>query len=157
MNLSDHFTLREWEASETAARAGIDNRMPPDLYPRSIALCKVIAEPARIVLGPMHVNSGYRNSALNYAIGGSKDSQHTKGEAVDLIPLEPKVTVFDLLLWIYKHCDFDQLIWEFGGAWCHASYHLEGPQRRQVMVAARGTKGTMYAPLSAEQILALGP
>lgn len=33
---------------------------------------------------PLHVNSGYRCSALNKAVGGKPTSQHLKGEAADI-------------------------------------------------------------------------
>jgi hypothetical protein len=161
VNLSTHFTLEEFIASEVAARRGIDNTMPTELMPASVAVCTQIAEPARSVLGPLRITSGYRCPALNKAIGGAKDSQHMRAEALDLIPVAHGVRVLDLLLWIHGHVIFDQLIWEFGGAWCHASYSLTGPQRRETLAAvlgppdATGKRKTVYARLTDEQIKAL--
>ena len=155
MNLSPHFTLQEFTASETAARLGIDNTLPADLTANAIAVCTNIAEPARSGVGRLHVNSGYRCPSLNAAIGGAKNSQHMRAEAMDLIPLDPGVRVVDLLSWVYHHLEFDQLIWEFGGAWCHASYSLSGPQRRNVLTAWRGKDGTAYRALTDDQIAEL--
>lgn len=155
MMLSPHFSLAEFTASEVAARRGIDNSLPDSLLPAAKMVCGVIGEPARAALGPLHVNSGYRCRALNVAVGGARDSQHMRAEAMDLIPLAPGVSVLDLLLWLKKNATFDQLIFEFGGSWCHASYSLEGPQRHQVLAAARGPNGTAYTPLTDEQIAAL--
>jgi hypothetical protein len=55
--------------------------------------------------------------------------------------------VFDYIL---KNLDFDQLIWEFGTSenpdWVHVSYNSNGTQRKQVLKAVKGVKGTTYQP-----------
>ena len=48
---------------------------------------------------------------MNDAIGGSKKSQHSKGEAIDLeIDGVSNMEVAD---WITENCDYDQVILEF--------------------------------------------
>jgi len=162
MNLSPHFTLLECIASETAARLGIDNSLPAELLPHAISVAMVIAEPARAALGRLHCNSWYRCPALNREIpNASPTSQHMEAEAIDLIPVDGP-SVFDLLLWIYRNVEFDELIWEFGGAWCHASHSLDGPQRRLVKAAVlgppdvNGKRHARYSDLTGDQIIRLG-
>jgi hypothetical protein len=157
MNLTPHFTLEEFCASEIAARLGINNTLPKELVPSVMELCKNVLEPARLSLGPIRVNSGYRSPALNRETPASaKNSQHIKGEAADIIPLAPGCSTFELFLWLYKHAPFDQLIWEF--SWVHVSHVAGGPQRGGVFAAVRipGKRLPAYTPLTEEQILALG-
>lgn len=156
MQLSQHFSLAEFTASEMAARSGIDNTMPEAWIPAAIALCENVLEPARQALGPIRINSGYRCKALNSKIGGAWGSQHQFGQAADIIPLAAGLTPRDLLKWIYQNCPFDQLIDEFGGIWCHVSY---APKlRREVLeaVSVPGKKRAAYNVLGPEQIAALG-
>jgi hypothetical protein len=156
LNLSESFTYAEFCASEVAARAGIDNRMPDEVMSSAIALCENVLEPARAALGPIRINSGYRCKALNTKIGGAWGSQHQFGQAADIIPLAAGVSTWDLLRWIYKNCPFDQLIDEFSGSWVHVSY--APVLRRVVLVAAAlpGKKRAVYREIGPEQIEALG-
>ncbi len=155
MLLSPHFSLREFEASESAARHGIDNTMPVALYPSAIALCENLLEPARAELGPLRINSGYRSKLLNSLIGGVAHSQHTKGEAADVIPLDPDVSLGDLFRFFYfSDFPWDQIIWEFG-TWIHASHVLTGTPRRSALSASRIGGKTVYFTLTEAQVKAL--
>ncbi len=153
--LSPHFSLKEFEASETAARYGIDNTMPGALYPAAVALCATVLEPARAALGPLRINSGYRSKLLNSMIGGVAHSQHTRGEAADVIPLAAGISIGDLFRWIY-HSDtpWDQLIHEFG-SWVHVSHSIDGYPRRSALSASKVGGKTVYFTLTEEQIEAL--
>ena len=155
MNLSTHFTLIEFCASEVAARRGLDNTMPSELIPNAVALCETVLEPARAVLGPLRVNSGYRSKKVNSAVGGAWGSQHQFGQAADIIPLGINVPLFDLYEYIYKNLLFDQLIWEFG-SWVHVSF--APVLRHTVLVAAAvpGKQRATYTEVGPEQIAALG-
>ena len=155
MNLSTHFTLIEFCASEVAARRGLDNTMPSELIPNAVALCETVLEPARAVLGPIRVNSGYRSKKVNSAVGGAWGSQHQFGQAADIIPLGINVPLFDLYEYIYKNLLFDQLIWEFG-SWVHVSF--APVLRHTVLVAAAvpGKQRATYTEVGPEQIAALG-
>ena len=83
--LSPHFTLGEMIATirpehRDAQLAGATLRLDA-----LRALCTSILEPIREhVGGPVRVISGYRSPALNAAVGGSKRSQHMRGEAADI-------------------------------------------------------------------------
>lgn len=85
MKLSTHFTLAELIASNTAKARGIDNTPPPDVFPRLVQLAEML-ERIRTVLGvPVIVTSGYRCQKLNMAVGGVTSSDHTTGQAADIV------------------------------------------------------------------------
>lgn len=137
LQLTPHFTLKEFEKSATAAANGINNTVPSQYIPTLQQLCKEVLEPLRsFVGGPIVISSGYRCNQLNVKVGGAYASQHTLGEAADIqLPLtssawddnrrhtdlEEARRWFD---WIQDHCDFDQLILETSNNkdyWIHVS------------------------------------
>ncbi len=136
--LSEHFSLGEFITSQTASRKGIDNTPSPEVVERLRKLCTDILEPARAALGPMRISSGFRCEKLNVAIGGSKTSAHCKGYAADIIPLQ--VSRREFAKWVKDHCNFDQIILEFGTLenpdWIHVSN--EPRFRKQVLRTANG-------------------
>lgn len=129
--LSPHFSLDELTASDTAARAGIDNTPPPDVLDNLKHTCTGL-EAVRVLLGaPLHISSGYRSPALNKLVGGQANSQHTQGEAVDFTARQfgtPEQIVARL---VASQLAYDQVILEFG-RWVHISFG--GKQRRQALV-----------------------
>lgn len=132
-NISAHITYQEAIHSETATEKHIDNTPPSSIVAvMSITAAKVF-EPVRKRVSelrgkdsPITLNSFYRSPELNKAIGGAQDSQHTKGEAMDLNVNYPDFTRHDLFELIRKEFEFDQLIYEGGTpdnpAWVHVSY-----------------------------------
>lgn len=85
MKLTTHFTLSELVASNTAKARGIDNTPPPDVFPRLVQTAEML-ERIRTVLGvPVIVTSGYRSQRLNLAVGGVTSSDHTTGQAADIV------------------------------------------------------------------------
>lgn len=136
MNLSEHFSLEEFTASETAERQGINNEPTPYIIQKLQDTARHMERVRSILDAPVHILSGYRSPELNAAVGGSKSSQHTKGEACDFIaprfgsPLE----ICKLLQRNADVISFDQLIWE--GTWVHISF-AEVP-RNQVLTWRRG-------------------
>lgn len=85
MKLTTHFTLAELTRSSTAERLKIDNTPPPDVFPRLVQLAEML-ERIRTVLGvPVIVTSGYRCQKLNMAVGGVTSSDHTTGQAADIV------------------------------------------------------------------------
>lgn len=86
LRLSEHFTLKEFERSETAEKYHIDNSVPSQYIPVLQQLCKEVLEPLRkFVGGPIVITSGNRCNQLNIKVGGAYASQHTLGEAADLL------------------------------------------------------------------------
>ena len=87
---------------------------------------------------PIRVNSFFRSVKLNKAIGGSRTSQHCKGEALDLDQDYRNTCVSnrDIYFFIKDNLDFDQLIWEGGNddspAWVHVSFSAK-KNRKQLL------------------------
>jgi hypothetical protein len=141
--LSAHFDTREFTRSQTAARLGIDNSMPPDVEARARVTCEKLMEPIRVLAGnkSVMVTSGYRSPALNKQVGGNEKGQHPRGEAVDFevpgvdnLEMARRIAASDL--------PFDQLILEAythgdpSSGWIHVSHRQDGkPQRREVLTA----------------------
>jgi hypothetical protein len=139
MMLSPNFSLTEFTDSQTAARLGIDNDPPIELIPVLKATARCM-EDVRDLLGgkPVLVSSAYRSPELNAAIGGSKNSQHMSGEAVDFTC--PK---FGTPEQIVKHIHaspllWDQLILEFG-RWVHISFSARN-RRQTLIIDKNGTR-----------------
>jgi len=136
MQLSKHFTLEEFEKSQTATRKGIKNKAGSGEIKNLGDPCYEILEPVRIKFDkPVTITSGYRSPQLSEAIGSKSTSQHCTGNAVDLEVLS--VSNLEVALWIENHCDFDQLILEYytgeaNSGWIHVSYK-DGSNRKQVL------------------------
>lgn len=139
--LSEHFTLAEFTASQTAARRGIDNT--PDAA--TVQMLKNTAfqmEKVRSLLGvSINVSSAYRSPTLNRAIGGSATSAHCRGEAVDFTA--PSFgTPKEICKLIEKSgIKFDQLIYE--RTWVHIAF--DSSPRQQVLTAHFGGGATQYS------------
>jgi hypothetical protein len=147
MKLTENLSLNEATKSNTATRLGIDNTPPPAIVERMIETAEKIFQPLRDALGPIRVSSFYRSPDLNRAIGGSKSSQHCKGEAIDMQGiLATNKMLFN------SACDledYDQIIWEFGTLeepdWVHVSYS-KTHNRKQILRATKIGKRTAYVP-----------
>ena len=153
--LSQHLTIAEFEASPTATRLNISNKMPATHLEAAKLLAEKVFEPLRKFRNaPIRINSGYRSEALNKAIGGAHrivngkytaTSQHCLGEALDL-PLTAAEFHF-----IKDNLVFDQLIWEFGTdthpQWVHVSYKAKG-NRKQILKAIKRAGKTVYLPFT---------
>jgi hypothetical protein len=96
-----------------------------------------VLEPARALVGPLRITSGYRCPGLNAAVGGSKTSAHMAGLAADVVPLEMDLRNAYTRL-AHSGLPMDQLIWELG-RWIHigAPTHAHSP---------RGERLALYAP-----------
>lgn len=134
--VAPNFILKEFLSSYTAERLGIKN-VPNEGQLANIRLvANKIAQPVRDKFGRTTINSGFRSTALNQAIGGAKTSQHMKGEAIDFEC--PEHSNQAVALWISQNLEFDQLILEHyvpgdpQSGWVHASYR-EGANRKQIL------------------------
>ncbi len=116
-----HFTIRELTYSTTALRLGIDNTPPPDAVVYMQRFIDEVLQPARLKLGaPIKVNSGYRCTALNKAVGGVARSYHLAGRAADITT--GSVAGNRELFSILEKLPHTELIWESGGAWIHVAW-----------------------------------
>ena len=119
IKLSEHFMLSEF--------------LNPKKYPDNIPTvqqisnmmygCSNLLEPARQVVGPIIINSGFRNPDVNRRVGGVKNSQHLQGQAADIRPKDP--AQFHRLVTFLKACKYtDQLL--TGNGWLHISWRPFG-------------------------------
>jgi len=142
MKLSKNFTRQEIERSNTAKRLGISNEMSEKHLANMIKLLDKIIQPLRESLGPIRISSGYRGQDLNRAIGGSRKSQHCKGQALD-IQFWQDGKMMNELIYEYildSNIEFDQMINEFDFSWIHIS--LVGvDNRNQVLEAYKDEDG----------------
>lgn len=142
MRLSKHFTLSEFTKSQTASRRGIRNKPTDAQIARMKLLCEKVLEPVREHFGkPVRITSGFRSFALNRAIGGSTNSQHSKGEAADFEITG--ISNYEVADWMHKNLNYDQLILEFyrsgqpNSGWIHVSYR---PNYRNQELTFNGRK-----------------
>lgn len=124
-----YFTINELTKTST----GISNIPNAEQIANLTYLVENLLDKAREELAmPIRVTSGYRSEAVNRRVGGVATSQHTKGEAVDLV-CGDNAKLFNIL----KKMNFDQLIWEKGNniqpAWVHVSLKRIGINRKQVI------------------------
>ena len=93
--------------------------------------CHLLLEPARLVVGPIIINSGFRNSRVNALVGGVKSSQHLLGQAADIRPKDPRQ--FQRLVDFFKSWEYtDQLL--TGNGWLHISWNPFTPPRHYVRI-----------------------
>lgn len=135
-----HFTIEELYASATAKAKGINNKPNVQQMINLVYLAAYVLEPLRVAMNePIKIGSGFRCQALNKAVGGVSNSQHLKGQAVDLCidgDIQKGRKWFN---YIKNNLPFDQLIWEknpkTGSYWVHVSFVFPdfGRNRRQVI------------------------
>jgi zinc D-Ala-D-Ala carboxypeptidase len=150
MNLTKNFTLEEMTKSETALRYDIDNTPNEQEISAMKLLAEKVLQPVRDHFGKgVKVNSGFRNQDVNQKVGGSRNSDHTRGQACDIeIPGIPNA---ELAEWIKDNLQFNQLILEFytpgvpDSGWVHVSYIPED-NKKQVLTATKKDGKTVYLP-----------
>ena len=110
-------------------------------YPDNIPTMQVIAnltfgclnllEPARLIVGPILINSGFRCERVNQKVGGVLNSQHKIGQAADIRPKDP--AQFQRLVEFLRHHDLtDQLL--TGSNWLHISWNPFGQPRHFIRI-----------------------
>jgi len=148
MQLSPNFSLHELTKSETALRLGLDNTPEDDAIENLRVLCEKVLQPVRDHYGKgVKVNSAYRSPESNAAVGGSKTSDHCKGQAADIEI--PGVANADLAQWIMDNLEYTQLILEFytpgipDSGWVHVSYDPNN-LKKQELTATKVAGKTTY-------------
>jgi len=149
MNISKHISYKEGVYSRTALRLGIENKPNEEQLANMKLLAEEVFEPLRAYVGgPIKINSFFRLPELNKAIGGSTNSQHCHGQAIDLDDTFGRCTNAEMYEFIKKHLDFDQMIWEFGNDenpdWVHVSYVSENQNRNRCLQAYKENGKTKY-------------
>ena len=125
--LSNHFTLAEFINLGKYP----DNKPTMQHVANMTYGCLMLLEPARQVVGPILINSGFRSSRVNALVGGVRNSQHLQGQAADIRPRDPKH--FQLLVDFLKFHELtDQLL--TGNGWLHISWNPFATPRHYVRV-----------------------
>jgi hypothetical protein len=125
--LTANFSLEELVKSETALRKGLPNVPNEEQVGALRVLAENVLQPVREAFKKgVKVNSGFRAPDVNASVGGSRTSDHCKGQAADIEI--PGVANGDLAEWIKQNMKFTQLILEFytpgipDSGWVHVSY-----------------------------------
>jgi zinc D-Ala-D-Ala carboxypeptidase len=148
MKLSNNFPLNEFTKSMTAIRRGIENEPNEEQIEALRELAQNVLQKVRDHFGITIITSGFRSYELNKAIGGSQNSQHSKGEAADIEVVNTSNYV--VAKWIMDNLDFDQLILEYytpgipNSGWVHVSYKNISDNRNQVLTAIKQNGETVY-------------
>ena len=150
MQLTNNFSLKELTVSDTATRLGLDNTPNETVIANLKTLAENILQPVREHYGKsVKVNSGYRAPEVNAAVGGSKTSDHCKGQAAD-IEING-VANGDLAKYIAENFKFTQVILEFytqgipDSGWVHVSYD-SNDLKCQTLTAVKQNGKTVYLP-----------
>jgi uncharacterized protein YcbK (DUF882 family) len=150
MQLTNNFSLAEMVKSDTALRHDMDNTPGEAEIENLKRLCEQVLQPVREHFKTgVKVNSGFRHPDVNAKVGGSKTSDHCKGQAADIeIPGIPNA---DLAKWITENLDFTQVILEFytqgvpDSGWVHVSYDPQN-LKKQSLTAVKKDGKTVYLP-----------
>ena len=147
--ISKHVSYKEGIRSRTADRMGLDNTPNEEQLKCMKEIAENLFEPLREwVGGPIKINSFFRGEPVNTAIGGSKYSQHMKGQAMDIDDTFGHKTNAEMYHYIKDNLDFDQMIWEFGTDknpnWLHISWVSHRPNRKKLTIAKKVNGRTKY-------------
>lgn len=130
-----YFTIEELTGTQT----GIPNDPPAEAVANLRDLVAHVLDPWRDARGaPLYVSSGYRSEAVNAAVHGADDSQHTRGEAADIY--DPGLTSEQLAAeFLALGIPFDQLVWYDDAPHVHVSWTERRPLRGEVLARLGGS------------------
>lgn len=138
--LTEHFALAEFLRSEAAERMGNANLPTAEHKANLLALARVLEQVRRWAGGRVvTVHSGYRNPAVNEAVGGVANSAHALGFAADITVEGLTARQLAILIRDRAATDrihFDQLILETSRGVVHLS--IDPRARMQVLTQAGG-------------------
>ena len=150
MNLTANFSLAEMVKSDTALRHDMDNTPGEAEIANLKTLCEKVLQPVRDHFQTgVKVNSGFRHPEVNAKVGGSKTSDHCKGQAADIEI--PGIANADVAVWIMDNLEYTQLILEFytpgvpDSGWVHVSYDPANLKKQNLTATKRDGK-TVYLP-----------
>ena len=152
MKISTNISYKEATRSNTASRLNMPNSPTEEVKEVMVNTAFKVFEPLRKwVGGPVKVNSFFRSVPLNKVIGGSDNSQHCKGQAIDIDDTFGFKTNAEMFYHIVNELEFDQVIWEFGDDenpdWVHVSYVNPEVNRKRALRAIRVNGRTQYVTL----------
>lgn len=139
-NMQKYFKISELCRSAAAERLALNNDPPLWAIRNMECLIETILDPLREAYGaPIIVNSGYRSIPVNNAVGGSKTSQHLKGQAADIRGRDRRDTLQIWQVATHSNLPFDQIINEKPDSegrplWIHISW---SPRPRHEVLTIR--------------------
>ncbi len=145
-SLSQHLTVPEFIGTSHRELIGEQERLwngDAELQARARRFAAEVFEPCRGLVGPLHVNSGFRCPALNGVVGGAPKSRHMLGLAADVVPVAmPLQEAFDLLARLaaagaLQH--LDKIIIECS-RWIHMQGAEVGQEPRHLALVTDDTK-----------------
>ena len=145
-----YFTISELLRSDTAIKKKIWNGANREQEDNLIALVSAVLDPLRAKYGkPIRVTSGFRCLAVNKSVGGAVTSQHTEGEAADIVGGSTAEN-YRLGRLIVALGNYDQVIFEDVGKsdllpqWIHVSWRRKGDNRHIILKKVKGTKSYIH-------------
>jgi len=141
MKLTEHFSLEDFTRSDVAKKWKINNNPPKDMLP-IITRTLELLERVQLLVGPtcpIEIWSGYRCPRVNTLVGGSRTSQHLRGEAVDIVCPEygNVLRLGNIIAENVVALGVDQVICEYG-RWVHISSSFK-PRHQVFSVTKSGT------------------
>ena len=141
--MTTHFSFEELTNIESYPDLVPQNMADARRFEKQMRYTACTLEEIRKVLGvPMKVTSGFRNNALNKAVGGSATSGHTKGLCADFIPLGLDITdAFAMIQNSRDKCpSLKKCIYESvrGSKWLHIETKTEASQPQQFFTTSNG-------------------
>lgn len=144
-NFSPYFSFAELTNSESHPELVSQNRVDATRYRLEGKRLSKLLESIRHILGdkPLKVNSGYRNTLLNKAVGSkSTKSAHTRFEAADIVPNGMSIKeAFTTLMNAHRGGllpDLRKVLHE--GTWLHVEVSMTKDDHRGFFVSHDGNK-----------------
>ena len=141
--MTTHFSFEELTDSKSHPELVNQNMVDARGYEKQLKYTASTLEEIRAILCvPMKITSGFRNNALNKAIGGSPTSGHTKGLCADFIPIGMEALEAYALIMdnkdkcpSLKKCIFESIK---GARWLHIETKTEANQPTQFYTTTNG-------------------
>jgi uncharacterized protein YcbK (DUF882 family) len=127
-----NFRYKEFIKSDVALRKNIKNVPNKRQWKNIEKLAVNVLQPIRNKFGRIRITSGFRSVELCLAIGSSKRSNHAKGEAADIEPVNANVKLVDIMEYIVENLEFRTVILEYPPlGWLHIDYR-EGRNLKRI-------------------------
>ena len=150
-NISKYITYTEATKSDTAIKHSIKNiPNPTQLAAMKLVGTEIFDKIREHHNKPIGITSFFRIEALNVKVGGSKTSQHCKGEAIDIDAdiFNNGITNKQIYDYIKANLDYDNLINEFDYSWIHCSYVSKEKNRKICLKASKVNGKTVYTKVT---------
>lgn len=130
IQITKNFTLEELTRTSKAPSQSPNAQSVVNL----VFLCANVLQPIRDLHGaPIRVNSGFRSTLVNQAVGGNPTSQHLTGQAADITTGNKTSNTLLYNRIKASNIPFDQLILENGGQWLHVSWS-RNPRKQSLVL-----------------------